>query len=74
MSRKGDCWWNAIAENFFKILKLESVKNQVFQSIREAKNKVFEFIEIWYNRQRGHSKLGYLTAEAFGNQLLKKAA
>ncbi len=68
MSKKGDCWDNAVAENFFKILKSELGKNQVFQSIKEAKNKVFEFIEIWYNRQRSHSKLGYLSPETFGNQ------
>lgn len=74
MSRKGDCWDNAVAENFFKILKSELGRKREFQSIRKAKNEIFEFIEIWYNRQRSHSKLGYLTPESFGNQLLNNAA
>lgn len=74
MSRKGDCWDNAVAENFFKILKSELGGKRVFQSIKDAKNQVFEFIEIWYNRQRSHSKLGYLTPEDFGYQLLNSVA
>ena len=67
MSRKGDCWDNAVAENFFKILKSELVQHEHFYSILDAKNAVFEFIEIWYNRKRKHSYLGYRTPEEFGN-------
>ena len=74
MSRKGDCWDNAVAENFFKILKSELGKKRSFQTLRDAKTEVFEFIEIWYNRNRMHSRLGYLTPESFGNNLLEKAA
>ena len=74
MSRKGNCWDNAVAESFFKILKSEMVYHNHFLSLKYAKNMVFEFIEIWYNRQRSHSYLGYLTPEEFElNQLLNVA-
>jgi transposase InsO family protein len=74
MSRKGNCWDNAVAENFFKILKSEMVNHHHFFSLLHAKNEVFEFIEIWYNRKRIHSYLGYLTPEEYGlNQLLNVA-
>jgi len=59
MSRKGNCWDNAVAENFFKIVKSEMVNHNKYQSILHAKNDLFEFIEIWYNRQRKHEYLGY---------------
>lgn len=65
MSRKGNCWDNAVAENFFKILKSELVKHSNFKSLFNAKVELFEFIEIWYNRKRKHSYLGYLTPEQF---------
>lgn len=74
MSRRGDCWDNAVAENFFKILKSELGRDHPFDTIKEAKNELFTFIEIWYNRQRSHSTLGYLTPENFGNYLLNSAA
>lgn len=65
MSRKGNCWDNAVAENFFKILKSEMVKHHHFICRSAAKSEVFEFIEIWYNRKRKHSYLGYLSPENF---------
>ncbi len=65
MSRKGDCWDNAVAENFFKIIKSEMIKHRDFKSIMHAKREVFEFIEIWYNRKRKHSYLGHMTPEQF---------
>ncbi|MBL3659103.1 IS3 family transposase, partial [Fulvivirga sediminis] len=74
MSRKGNCWDNAVAENFFKILKSELVKLSYFKSILHAKNELFEFIEIWYNRQRKHSRLGYMTPEQFNKQNQSKCA
>jgi putative transposase len=74
MSRKGNCWDNAVSENFFKILKSETGYNTVYASIDVAKRELFEFIEIWYNRQRTHSVLGYLTPEEFGNFIFKHAA
>lgn len=65
MSRKGNCWDNAVAESFFKILKSELVKHTNFLSIVNAKTEIFDFIEIWYNRKRKHSSLGYKTPEQF---------
>lgn len=69
MSGKGDCWDNAPAESFFKTLKTEMVYHREFKSKREAKLAVFEYIEVWYNRKRRHSALGFLTPEEFGNRL-----
>lgn len=65
MSRKGNCWDNAVAENFFKTLKSELVKHTNFNSILQAKTELFEFIEIWYNRKRKHAYLGYKTPEQY---------
>lgn len=64
MSRKGNCWDNAVAESFFKILKSETVYHE-YDSIKQAKQEIFEFIEIWYNRFRKHSTLGYLSPEQY---------
>ncbi len=61
MSRRANCWDNAVAESFFKTLKTELVYGNKFESIEEAKSKVFEWIEIWYNKKRLHSSLGYKT-------------
>jgi len=74
MSRKGNCWDNAVSENFFKILKSETGFNTVYESFEAAKREIFEFIEIWYNRQRVHSLLGYMTPEEFGKSIIKQAA
>ena len=74
MSRKANCWDNAVAENYFKILKSEMVKHANFQSIMQAKTELFEFIEIWYNRKRKHTYLGYKTPEQFGNINYSKCA
>jgi putative transposase len=59
MSRKGDCWDNAVAESFFKTLKAELIDNADFATHAEARAAIFEFIEVWYNRQRLHSTLDY---------------
>ena len=69
MSRKGDCWDNAVAESFFKTIKTELIYDCKFQSIQQAKLAVFEYIEIWYNKKRRHSTLDYLSPEAFENKL-----
>lgn len=61
MSRKGNCWDNAVAESFFKILKSELVYHRKFKNQRQAKIEIFEFIEVWYNRKRLHAKLDYKT-------------
>lgn len=61
MSRKGNCWDNAPAESFFKTRKYEMDMPGQYQSYRQARNAIFEFIEIWYNRKRLHSALDYQT-------------
>ena len=74
MSRKGNCWDNAVAENFFKILKSELVNHNDYKSYFQARVEIFEFIEVWYNRQRQHSFLGYLTPDEFGKSIIKQVA
>lgn len=64
MSRKGDCYDNAVMESFFSTLKSECVTG-VYPSRAQARQAIFEYIEVWYNRQRRHSALGYLSPEAF---------
>jgi transposase InsO family protein len=74
MSRKGNCWDNAVAENFFKIIKSELVYHIPELDLGRARAEIFEFIEIWYNRQRKHSYLNYMTPEQFGKENKKNAA
>ena len=59
MSRKGNCHDNAVAESFFKTLKEELVKDHTFEDHAEAKQAIFQYIELYYNRQRLHSTLDY---------------
>lgn len=61
MSRRGNCWDNAVAESFFATLEFELIEQQVFKSREAAKTAIFEFIEVFYNRQRGHQTLDYKT-------------
>ena len=61
MSRKGNCWDNAVAESFFKTLKSELIYTAEPTTIAKTKVDVFEFIEFWYNRKRMHASLGCLT-------------
>lgn len=68
MSRKGDCWDNAPMESFFKTLKVEEVYQRRYATRDEARQSIFEYIEIFYNRQRLHSALSYETPEAFEAQ------
>jgi putative transposase len=60
MSRKGDCWDNAVAESFFHTLKTELIYLEVYDTHEEAQTGIFEYIEVFYNRQRCHSANGYL--------------
>jgi putative transposase len=71
MSRVGNCWDNAVVESFFATLTKELLADSGFETRAEASRAVFEFIEIWYNRQRRHSTLGYLTPVEYEEQLLK---
>jgi len=63
ISRKGNCWDNAVAENFFKSLKTELIYGNKLISKEQMKLEVFEYIEIWYNKKRRHSALNYATIE-----------
>jgi len=65
MSRKGNCWDNAVAESFFKTLKVEWIYDQKFENHSMAQLSIFEWIEGWYNRRRRHSALNFLTIEEF---------
>ena len=65
MSRKGNCWDNAPAESFFGTLKVELVGDQVFPSRAVARTQVFEYVEVFYNRTRRHSTLGYVSPADF---------
>ncbi len=61
MSRRGNCWDNAPAESFFKTLKWELIQGIMFENRNTARKAVFEYIEVYYNRRRIHSTLGYVT-------------
>lgn len=74
MSRKGDCWDNAVAESFFSTLKTERVHHRLYHSRAEARRDIFEYIEVFYNRVRLHSTLGYLSPVQFESSALEKAA
>ncbi len=69
MSRKGNCWDNAVAESFFKTMKTEMVYHCKFATRQQARLAVFEYIEGFYNRKRRHSALGYLAPCQYENQL-----
>lgn len=68
MSKKGDCYDNAMMESFFRSLKTECVHRQAYQSRAEAKQSIFEWIEVFYNRQRRHSSLGYRSPVVYEQQ------
>jgi transposase InsO family protein len=68
MSGKGNCYDNAMMESFFSSLKTECVHRQVYHSYSEAKLAIFEWIEVFYNRQRRHSSLAYLNPAAYEQQ------
>jgi transposase InsO family protein len=65
MSRKGNCWDNAVAESFFKTLKSNLVYKTYFYTKQQAKAEIFEYIEVFYNRTRSHSYLGNLSPARF---------
>ncbi|HVF10945.1 MAG TPA: IS3 family transposase, partial [Abditibacteriaceae bacterium] len=69
MSRKGNCWDNAVLESFFATLQKELVYREDYTSREEAQREVFEYIEVYYNRQRRHSALGYLAPVDFEKQI-----
>jgi putative transposase len=68
MSRRGNCYDNAAMEAFWSTLKMELVYRQSFATRQQAREAIFEYIEVFYNRQRLHSALGYASPSAFENQ------
>jgi hypothetical protein len=71
MSRRGNCWDNAVTESFFHTLKGHVVHGSVFTTRKEANAVLFEYIEIYYNRIRRHSANGWLSPEAFEKKYFK---
>lgn len=69
MSRKGDCWDNAVVESFFATLEHELLTDARFPSREAARRAIFAFIEVWYNRERRHSSLGYVSPVEYEAQL-----
>lgn len=70
MSRKGNCWDNAVAESFFKNLKAEWTNREKYATTQHAAVSVFEYIETWYNTRRRHSSLNYLAPAEYEKYLL----
>ncbi len=73
MSRKGDCYDNAVAESFFATLEWELIQQADWHTRAEARAAIFEYIEVWYNRQRRHSTLGYLSPADYERRLAIEA-
>jgi len=61
MSRKGNCWDNAVMESFYRSIKTELIHHEDFQTRDESRHAIFEYIEVFYNRLRRHSTLGYVS-------------
>lgn len=72
MSRKGNCWDNAVAESFFHTLKTQLVFHKHFRDKEEAEQALFNYIEAYYNRRRRHSSNGYQSPALFENEWEKK--
>lgn len=73
MSRRGDCWDNAVAESFFGTIKKELVHHDDYLTREEARMSIFEYIEVYYNRKRLHSTIGYLSPTEYEELELWKA-
>jgi putative transposase len=70
MSRKGNCWDNAVAESFFHSLKTELIYTERYETREIAKQSVFQYIEVYYNRVRRHSAIGSVAPEVFDDQYM----
>jgi putative transposase len=74
MSRRGNCWDNAVAESFFAAFKTECAQYHDFESRDQARAATFDYIEVFYNRQRIHSSLGYVAPEEFEKMYFNPSA
>ncbi len=72
MSQRGDCWDNAVAESFFATLERELIDDADWHTREAARAAIFEYLEVWYNRQRRHSSLGYLSPAEYERAVLEK--
>ena len=71
MSRKGNCWDNAVAESFFHSLKTEFTNHEMFETRAKANEMIFEYIEVFYNRERMHSSNNYLSPVEYEEKMLR---
>ena len=69
MSRKSNCWDNAVAERFFATVEIELIEDADWHTRDKATSAILDFTEVWYNRYRRHSSLGYLTLAEFDERL-----
>jgi len=74
MGGKGNCWDNACMESFYRTLKVELIYQYKYQTRREAQRDIFEYIEVFYNRERLHSSIGYYTPEEYEQLILEKVS
>jgi putative transposase len=74
MSGKGNCWDNAVMESFYRTLKVELIYQNKYETRRQAQMDIFEYIEIFYNRERLHSSLGYYTPEEYEQLIIEKVS
>ena len=65
MSRRGNCWDNACVESFFGTVKRELIHHRQYRTRAEARQEIFEYLDVFYNRQRRHSTLGYQSPAEF---------
>ena len=70
MSRKGNCWDNAVAESFFHSLKTELVYHENYETRAQVNQSIFEYIEVYYNRERMHSTNGNLSPAEFEEKMM----
>jgi putative transposase len=74
MSRKGNCWDNAVVESTFSSIKLELRDHGIFITREQARKTLFEYIEVIYNSRRLHSAIGYLSPAQFENEMIRRGA
>ncbi|WP_432738857.1 IS3 family transposase [Maridesulfovibrio sp. FT414] len=72
MSRRGNCWDNAVAENFFSKLKRERVNRTIYKTREQARQDIFIYLEIFYNRKRRHAGIGYVSPERYEQEFYRK--
>jgi transposase InsO family protein len=72
MSRKGNCWDNAVAESFFHSLKVERINGLTLETRSHAEKEVFDYIERFYNKVRRHSTLEYLSPESYERRMINR--